>query len=120
MTELWEHVEEFGPKVQMEGLLPVSLNTIIVNGGIIQRQAQAALNIKIAAPKIVVCLTRIIQIGEIIDLPLNQVQEVHSVAVLLADHHPVAAHDPAVEVEAVAEEEGTKKILLQAHHIYWL
>lgn len=96
----------------MEGLLPVSLNTITVNGEIIQRQAQTALNIKIAVPAIVVCLTPIIQTGEITGLPSNQDQEVHSVVARLGDH-PVAAHDPAVAV--VAGEEGTKKILLQAH-----
>jgi hypothetical protein len=71
------------------------------------------LNIKIAALAIGACLTQTIPIGEIIGLPLNQVREVH--LVVLQVDLPVVDHDPAVEV---AEEEETKKILLQAQNFY--
>lgn len=104
-------VEESGLKVQMEGLHPVSLNTITANGELTPRQAQAGLNIKIAALAIVACLTRTIRIGEIIiDLPLNLDQEVPLV-VALQEYHLGADHDPAAEV-VVEEEAGIKKDFL--------
>ncbi len=105
MTALLEPVEELEPKVQMEELHPVSLNTITVNGKVIQRLAQADLNIKIAALAIVAYLILTIQTGEIIGLLLIQDQEVLLVVVLQADHQ-VGVHVPVVEV--VAEGAGIK------------
>lgn len=106
MTALLEPVEELEPKVQMEELHPVSLNTITVNGKVIQRLAQADLNIKIAALAIVAYLILTIQTGEIIiGLLLIQDQGVLLVVVLQADHQ-VGVHVPVVEV--VAEGAGIK------------
>lgn len=116
MTELSALAEECARKVQMEGLLLASLNTITVSGETIRRLAQAGLNIKMAAPAIVVCLTQTIQAGEIIVLHLNQEDQEVPLVVALQEHHLVVDRGRVV---AVAEEAGIKKSL-EIHNVYWV
>lgn len=116
MTVLSARAEECARKVQMEGLLLASLNTITVSGETIPRLAQADLNIKMATLAIEVWLIQTILAGEIIVLRLNQEDQEVPLVVALQEHHLVADRG---QVVAVAEEAGIKKSL-ETHNVYWV
>lgn len=116
MTVLLALAEECARKVQMEGSLLASLNTITVSGETILRLAQADLNIKMVALAIEVCLTQTILAGEIIVLRLNQEDQEVPLVVALREHHLVADRG---QVVAVAEEAEIKKSL-ETHNVYWV